>query len=97
MADIIKLDSATATTYLEGIVQTPMQITTPTFLDSATVQLAAGTTEIFGSVLYQVDSGAVNIASTVAAGGVYLELSEDLDGTATATWDIKCTNIQRFT
>ena len=86
MADIIKLDSATATTYLEGRNAVPFQTVAATFLNTATVQLSGGTAEIFGSVIYIVDSGNVNIASTVSAGGVYLELSEDGDGTATATW-----------
>ena len=93
MADIIKIDLTDVQDTLQGTFQRDFELTD--YTDSPIIELAAGTVEEVGGFIYRVEGGDIVVAdSGVINGTVYIEVSDDGDGTASAevsatsgTWD----------
>jgi hypothetical protein len=92
-ADIIKIDLTDVQDTLQATFQRDFELTT--YADGSTITLASGTVEEVGGYLYRVEGGDLAITDGgVANGTVYVEISDDGDGTGTAelsttagTWD----------
>jgi hypothetical protein len=86
MADINKIDLTQVNDSLEGVYEAVDKFFLTDYTDSATIALASGRVENIGGVPYRVEDGSVTITdSGVANGDVYVHITEDGDGTASAT------------